>query len=110
MKKHANTACHKANFDQYLLTLTFFQSRSSSVTNRANADAEVIALAMIVSRSQANTSAGSYSATHSSQVSSFSSATSQDPIACLLKATLSTKSETIWVFTCKSHDYSDSST
>ena len=47
MKKHAKTVGHKADMNQYLLTLTFFQPRNSSVTNRASVYAEVLGIKLI---------------------------------------------------------------
>ena len=92
MKKHAKTTGHEANMNQYLWALTFFQPRSSSITNRTCADSEV-------TPSSYNTSANSCP-----------TSTSPDPIRSLFKTTWSTKSEIILAFYCISHGYSDNST
>lgn len=92
VKKYANTAGRKAIMDQYLSTLTFFQPRCSSVTNRANAGVEGTSVAMSVSRPRCSTAG-------SSQVSSSSSVTFRDPMTSRFKTTASIKSEIIYAFT-----------
>ena len=78
MKKHAKTTGHEANMNQYLWALTFFQPRSSSVTNRTCADSEV-------TPSSYNTSANSCP-----------TSTSPDPIRSLFKTTWSTKNQKLY--------------
>ena len=110
VKKHAKTEWSQSKYEPVLvITLTFFQPRSSSITNRASADAEVTPVTMSLSENQANTSSTSCSTVSFSQVSSSSTATSLDPMPSLFKPASNRKSE-IWAVYCISHGYSDNST